>query len=83
MCIRDRALVINEAWVIPFRVGGGGYVATKLEPFTSPYAPFGVADLKYKGQIVMEKPMSSEEYKAAYDKWIKDRAAALEAELAR
>ncbi|MGI6627739.1 MAG: peptide ABC transporter substrate-binding protein [Bacillota bacterium] len=80
---RAEALVINEAWVIPFRVGGGGYVATKLEPFTSPYAPFGVADLQYKGQIVMEKPMSSEEYKAAYDKWIKDRAAALEAELAR
>ncbi|MGI6164132.1 MAG: peptide ABC transporter substrate-binding protein [Bacillota bacterium] len=71
------AYVINEAWVIPFRVGGGGYIATKMEPFASPYAPFGVAELQYKGQIVMEKPMGSEEYKAAYDKWLKDRADAL------
>lgn len=76
------AFVIEEAWVIPFRVGGGGYLATKLEPFASPYAPFGVADLQYKGQIVMEEPMGTEEYNAAREQWEKDRAAALEAEAA-
>ncbi len=76
------AYVIEEAWVIPFRVGGGGYLATKLEPFASPYAPFGVADLQYKGQIVMEKPMSTEEYNAAREQWEKDRAAALAKEAA-
>lgn len=74
---KAEAYVYEEAWVIPFRKGGGGYTATKMEPFTSPYAPFGVADLQYKGQIVMEKPMSTEEYKAAQAQWEKDRAAAL------
>lgn len=77
------AYLIEEAWVIPFRVGGGGYVATKLEPFASPYAPFGVSSLQYKGQIVMEEPMGMEEYKAAREKWERDRAAALEAEAAK
>lgn len=73
------AFLINEAFVIPYSVGGGGYVATKLEPFTSPYAPFGVSELQYKGQVVLDKPMDTEAYNAAYQKWLQDRAAALQA----
>lgn len=80
---RAEAFLINEAFVIPYRVGGGGYVATKLEPFTSPYAPFGVSELRYKGQVVLDKPMDSEAFKAAYEKWLRDRAAALQQEAAR
>ncbi len=59
-------------------IGGGGFVATKLEPFTSPYAPFGVSELKFKGQIVMDKPMDTGAYNTAFQKWEKDRAAALQ-----
>lgn len=80
---KAEAFLINEAFVIPYSVGGGGYVATKLEPFTSPYAPFGVSSLKYKGQVVLDKPMSTEEYKVAYEKWLKDREAALQQEAAK
>ena len=75
---KAEAFLINEAFVIPYAVGGGGYVATKLEPFTSPYAPFGVSELKFKGQIVMDKPMDSAAYDAAFKKWEQDRAAALQ-----
>lgn len=71
------AFLINEAMLIPYAVGGGGYVATKLEPFTYPYAPFGMSELKFKGQIVMEKPMDSVAYDTAFKKWQSDRAAAL------
>lgn len=77
------AHLINEAMIIPYATGGGGYVATKMEPFTYPYAPFGMSDLKYKGQIVMEKPMNMEQYAEAKAKWEKDRAEALAAEAAK
>lgn len=75
---KAEAWLINEALIIPYAVGGGGYVASKLEPFTPPYAPFGVSELKYKNQIVMDKPMDSAAYDAAFKKWESDRAAALQ-----
>jgi oligopeptide transport system substrate-binding protein len=68
---------IEQAFGIPYGVGGGGYVASKLEPFTSPYAPFGLSNAKLKHQVVMEKPMNTEEWTAAYEKWQQDRDAAL------
>ena len=68
---------IEQAFGIPYGVGGGGYVASKLEPFTSPYAPFGLSNAKFKHQVVMEKPMNTEEWTAAYEKWQQDRDAAL------
>jgi hypothetical protein len=49
-----------------------------MVPFTSPYAPFGVSNLKFKGQTIGDKPMTTEEYNAAFTKWEKDRAAALQ-----
>ena len=73
------AFLINEAFLIPYGTGGGGYVATKLEPFTYPFAPFGMSDLKFKGQIVMEKPMGTEEYMQKKVAWESARKAALEA----
>ena len=73
------AFLINEAFLIPYGIGGGGYQASKLEPFTYPYAPFGMSDLKFKGQIVMEKPMGTEEYNTKFAAWEKARAAALQA----
>ena len=62
---RAEAWLIEEAMIIPYGVGGGGYSATKAEPFTAPYAPFGMDSLKWKGQIIMDKAMSMEEYKQA------------------
>jgi len=77
------AFLIDQAWVIPIHCGGGGYVATKLEPFTSPYAPFGIADLQYKGQVVMKEPIDTEEYMRRYEEWEQARKAALEEQAAK
>ncbi|MGE5578562.1 MAG: peptide ABC transporter substrate-binding protein [Bacillota bacterium] len=76
---KAEAFLINEAFIVPYGTGGGGYVASKLEPFTYPYAPFGMSDLKFKGQIVMEKPMGTEEYMQKKAEWEAARKAALEA----
>lgn len=73
------ALLINEAFVIPYAVGGGGYMASKLDPFTSQYAPFGVSENKYKGMKIMDKPMNTETYNQNRAEWEKQREEALKA----
>ncbi|WP_341320725.1 peptide ABC transporter substrate-binding protein [Solibacillus sp. FSL H8-0523] len=74
---KAEAFLIEEAFVIPYAVGGGGYVASKLNPFESQYSPFGVTSEKFKGQSILEKPMSNEEYESAKEAWEKERAEAL------
>ncbi|MDP3487657.1 MAG: peptide ABC transporter substrate-binding protein, partial [Bacillota bacterium] len=71
------AYLIGMAYVIPYRCGGGGYVASKLHPFTAAYAPFGVSNLKFKHQIVLDKAMNMKQFEEAQDQWQKDRDAAL------
>ncbi len=69
------AWLINKAMIIPFGYGNGGYTASRLNPFESQFAPFGISNERYKGQTLLEKPMSTDEYFEAYDKWEEDRAA--------
>ncbi len=73
------AFFIDQVFVIPYAVGGGGYSASRLNPFESPYSPFGVSAERYKGQKIMEKPMNSEQFSAGLIKWEKERAEALKA----
>ena len=68
---------IDQAFVIPYALGGGGYEASKLEPFTCPYAQFGMSNLKFKGQVVRDKPYSAAEYAQLEAAWQRERQAAL------
>jgi len=74
---KAEAFLIGEAFLIPYAVGGGGFEASKLEPFTCPFAPFGLSNLKYKGQIVLDKALSMQEYQSLEAKWTKERLDAL------
>lgn len=69
------AFLINKAFLIPFGYGTGGYAASRLNPFESQFAPFGISRERYKGQSIMDKPMNTDEYFEAYDQWEEDRAA--------
>ncbi len=73
------AFFIDQAFVIPYALGGGGYSASRLNPFESPYSPFGVSAERFKGQKIMEKSMNSEQFSAELIKWEKERAEALKA----
>ena len=72
------AYLIENAWVVPYGLGGGGYVSSLLNPFESPYAPFGVSSQRFKGQRILDKPMNSEEYYEALAEWEAARRAAAE-----
>lgn len=73
------SFLIDQAFVIPYAAGGGGYVASRLNPFESQYSPFGISSDRYKGQKVMKEPMDSEEYGEALNIWEAERAEALRA----
>lgn len=70
------AYIIENAWVVPYGLGGGGYTSSLLNPFESPYSPFGVSGQRFKGQRILDKPMNSEEYAAALAEWEAKRAEA-------
>lgn len=74
---KAEAFLIGEAFVVPYARGGGGYEASKLEPFAAPYAPFGISSYKFKAQIVLDRPVTPEQYASMERDWEKARAAAL------
>ena len=69
--------LIDNAFVLPYAVGGGGYVSSKINPFEAPYSPFGVSSERWKGQKIMAKPMSTPEFNKMQEEWQIEREAAL------
>jgi oligopeptide transport system substrate-binding protein len=73
------AFLINHAVIIPYSIDTIGYVAERIDPFEKQYAPYGLSIYRYKGLKMLDKPMSNEEFKAAYARWKTERAAAIAA----
>lgn len=71
---KAEAFLIDHAYVIPFGFGNGGYVASRIDPFTSQFAPYGLTNERYKGSEILSEPMDTDAYFDAYDQWIEDRA---------
>ena len=72
---KAEAYLINEAFIVPFGYGNGGYIAARINPFEGQYAPFGISNERYKGQRLLEEPMNTDRYFDAMDKWEEERAA--------
>lgn len=71
---KAEAFLIDHAYVIPFGFGNGGYVASRIDPFTSQFAPYGFTNERYKGSEILSEPMDTDAYFDAYDQWIEERA---------
>ena len=76
---KAEAFLINNAFIIPSNVSNPGFKATKLNELEAPYSAFGVSNLRYKGQKIRDKALSTTEFNTLYDQWLKDRSAALAA----
>lgn len=72
------AYLIEQAFVIPYGQGSGGYVASWLNPFDAPYSPFGVCADRFKGRRMLDRPMNMEDYQAALELWQKERQQTLD-----
>ena len=74
------AFLINNALIVPYGYDNGGYTASRLNPFESQFAPFGISNERFKGQALMTEPMNTDMYFEAYDQWEEARAALADAE---
>ncbi len=74
---KAEAYLIDKAFVIPYALGGGGYIASKLDPFEAMYSPFGVSSERYKLQHILAVPMNTDAYNDSLIKWQKEREEAL------
>ena len=72
---KAEAYLINHGIVIPYGSSSGGYTASRLNPFEGQFGATGLASCRYKGQHLLDKPMSTDEYYDAYDLWLEERAA--------
>ncbi|WP_312431993.1 peptide ABC transporter substrate-binding protein [Lacrimispora sp.] len=61
---KAEASLINHAFVLPLSISVSRYVADKLDVFEGQYAPFGVSNLRYKGQHLLDNYVSMDEFKA-------------------
>ena len=73
------AVLLDHAFVIPIHTSTRTYAFSKLNVFEGPYAAFGFATQRYKGQHLLDKSMGMEEFEAAYQTWLDERDAALAA----
>jgi oligopeptide transport system substrate-binding protein len=72
---KAEAYLIEHALVVPYAVSGSYYQVTKKNIYEGQYAPFGVSVLRHKGQHLLDKPVTMEEFQASQDQWNKDREA--------
>lgn len=73
------AMLIDNAFVMPYNVSGGGYVASKVHPYEAPYSAFGISSERWKGQKLLAVPMGTEEFEKAQKEWQAAREEALKA----
>ena len=66
------AYLLNHAVALPFGSDTAGYTASRLNPFEAQFAATGLATCRYKGQHLLDKPMSTDEYYDAYDQWVEE-----------
>lgn len=61
---KAEAYLIDHAFVLPYSISVSKYVANKQDVFEGQYAPFGVSNLRYKGQPLLDHYVSMEEFEA-------------------
>lgn len=71
------AFLIEHAIVVPFYNSRGGYVASYCDPFSAFAGQFGRESRKHKGKVILEKPMTQEEYEHAQKNYIIEKETAL------
>ena len=66
---KAEALLLEHALALPIHTSARYYQMSNLNVFEGQYAPFGVANLRYKDQHLYEDSMSLADWQAAYADW--------------
>ena len=66
---KAEALLLEHGFALPIHTNARYYQMSNLNVFEGQFAPFGVANLRYKDQNLYADSMSLEEWQAAYADW--------------
>lgn len=64
-------MLLDNAIVVPYFIDPAAYQVTRLNLYEGEYAPFGVSNLRYKYQHLHEGFVTSEEFYASQEAWLK------------
>jgi len=67
--------LMEHAYYIPYLSGGGSYQMTHIVPYTQPQGTFGMARYKYKGALIQETPVTTEQHAQLAEAYTKAIAA--------
>jgi oligopeptide transport system substrate-binding protein len=71
---KAETFLLDNAFVIPMYLSGGGYIASYVDPFSSLTGQWGNNGLrKLKGAKLLDHPMGMEEYAEAEKKYLAER----------
>ena len=54
--------MLDHVYIIPYMTGGGSYEMTYEMPYQTPQGAFGVTRFKLKNAVILDKPVSNDEY---------------------
>lgn len=66
---KAEAFLLDHGFAIPIHISSRSYQMCNLNVFEGQYAPFGLANQRYKDQHLYDTSMSLEEFQAAYAEW--------------
>ncbi|HMM31220.1 MAG TPA: peptide ABC transporter substrate-binding protein [Clostridia bacterium] len=64
--------MLDNAMIIPFLSGGGAYFMTRIVPYTTPGGIIGMGHWKYKGAVIQETPVTTEQHAQLTEKYKAD-----------
>lgn len=67
--------MLDNAMIIPFLSGGGSYFMTRIVPYTTPGGIIGMGHWKYKGAVIQEAPVTTEQHSQLTEKYKAEIAA--------
>ncbi len=74
MFAKAETFLLDNAFVVPLYLHGGGYIASYVDPFSGYTTQWGDHNRrKLKGAKLLDRPMGMEEFAAAEKKYLKER----------
>lgn len=77
---QKQKILLDHAIIVPYSIDGGGFEASRISVLEGEYAPYGVANLRYKFKTLHDDSMSMDEFSDALAQWEKERSASIASE---
>jgi len=66
---KAEAYAIDQAYFIPLFASGGSYAVSRIIPYTKPYSPYGLSEMKFKGMRLSPTIITTKERDVMLKHW--------------